>query len=293
MSGAGERTSSRRAVLGGLAAVVGAGSALSGCSGAGASGRATSSTTAVPRPEAPSAPTPSTTSSPAPTQPDPSTPTPSAAAPSAAAPSATVPGPGPDITAGPADVPALSLTFHGAGDPAITRDVIAELAAAGARVTVMAIGTWLAEDPGTAKALLDAGHELGNHTWSHPTLPRLAPGAIADEITRGAAELKTLTGTQGRWFRPSGTQHSDDAIRAAATAAGYGACLSYDVDPMDYADPGAALIEQRLLSAAVPGAIVSLHLGHAGTRDALPAVLDGLRGRGLSAVSVSRLLGVA
>lgn len=283
MSGAGERTSSRRAVLGGLVglAASASASALAGCSDAGPDRTTTSSTTAVPRPDAPSAPT------------SPTSPPPSSTPPAAPTPSATVPGPGPDITAGPTDVPALSLTFHGAGDPAITRDVIAELASASATITVMAVGTWLAEDPATARALLDAGHELGNHTWSHPTLPRLSPGAIADEITRGAAELRTLTGSQGRWFRPSGTQHSDDAIRAAATAAGYGACLSYDVDPMDYTDPGAAAIEQRLLAAAAPGAVVSLHLGHAGTRDALPAVLDGLRQRGLAAVSVSRLLGVA
>ena len=291
MSGAGGaagRQRSRRSVLAGLAAVAGTGAAaLAGCSDPAPDARATatSSTTAVPRPEAPT----SSSTAPPPSSTAPSSTTPAPPAP----PSATVPGPGPDITAGPADVPALSLTFHGAGDPAITRDVIAELAGAGARVTVMAVGTWLAEDPEMATALLDAGHELGNHTWSHPTLPRLAPSAVADEITRGAAELRTLTGSQGRWFRPSGTQHSDDAIRAAATAAGYGACLSYGVDPMDYTDPGAAAIEQRLLAAAAPGAIVSLHLGHAGTRDALPAVLDGLHQRGLSAVSVSRLLGVA
>lgn len=278
MSGASDgRQSSRRSVLTGLAGLAAAGTAaLAGCGAPAPDERATSSTTAVPRPSAPTDPS--------------SSPPPTTAAPR---PSATVPGPGPDITAGPTDVPALSLTFHGAGDPAITRDVITQLASADARITVMAIGTWLAEDPETAKALLDAGHELGNHTWSHPTLPRLAPGAIADEIARGAAELKTLTGSQGRWFRPSGTQYSDPAIREAATAAGYGACLSYDVDPMDYTDPGAAAIEQRLLSAAAPGAIVSLHLGHAGTRDAMPAVLDGLRQKGLAAVSVSRLLGVA
>lgn len=277
MSGAGAQ-SSRRSVLTGLAGLAAAGTAaLAGCSAPAPDARATSSTTAVPRPSAPTDPS----SSPPPT---------TTAAPE---PSATVPGPGPDITKGPTDVPALALTFHGAGDPAITRDVITELASANARITVMAIGTWLQEDPAMAKALLDAGHELGNHTWSHPTLPDLSPGAIADEITRGAAELKTLTGSQGRWFRPSGTQYSDPAIRDAATAAGYGACLSFDVDPLDYTDPGASAIEQRLLAAAVPGAIVSLHLGHAGTRDALPAVLDGLRQKGLAAVTVSRLLKVA
>lgn len=264
------RPATRRAVLASLAG--GAAAALAGCS-------------SPPTPDAP-APSGRATSSPVPSSTATSSATPSAT------PSATVPGPGPDIDRGPDTRPAVALTFHGAGDPAITQDVVRELAAAGALVTVMAVGTWLAEDPGTAKLLLDAGHELGNHTWSHRTMPRLDPAAVQAEVQRGADVLRALTGSPGRWFRPSGTPASTPVIRAAAAAAGYGACLLYDVDPLDYTDPGPTSIEQALLGAVRNGSIVSLHLGHAGTRDALPAVLDGLRSRGLAAVTVSQLLGV-
>lgn len=199
---------------------------------------------------------------------------------------------GADITAGPATSTGVALTFHGAGDPKITQDVVRELASAGALITVMAIGTWLAEDPQMAKLLLDHGHELGNHTWSHRDMPSLSAADTTAEVQRAAAELKALTGSPGRWFRPSATSASTPQIRAAATAAGYGACLMYDVDPMDNRDPGSAAITSRLLGAVRPGSIVSLHLGHAGTRDALPAVLDGLRQKGLQAVTASQLLGV-
>lgn len=186
----------------------------------------------------------------------------------------------------------MALTFHGAGDPAITRDVVREFASAGAAMTVMAIGTWLAEDPATAKLLLDGGHELGNHTWSHPSMSRLGARAAQVEVARAAEELRALTGSPGRWFRPSGTARSTPTIQTAAAAAGYGACLLYDVDPLDYTDPGAASVEDALLGKVQNGSIVSLHLGHAGTRDALPAVLDGLRQRGLAVVTVSQLLGI-
>lgn len=205
----------------------------------------------------------------------------------------TVPPPGPDIDHGPRTTPAVALTFHGAGEEAITRDVVREFAAANARMTVMAIGTWLAEDPATAKLLLDGGHELGNHTWSHPTMPRLSAAAAQVEVQRGADELRALTGSPGRWFRPSGTARSTPTIQAAAAAAGYGACLLYDVDPLDYTDPGAVSVEDALLGAVQNGSIVSLHLGHPGTRDALPAILDGLRQRRLEVVTVSQLLGVS
>jgi hypothetical protein len=140
---------------------------------------------------------------------------------------------GPDITHGPAGAGQVALTFHGAGDPVLLQRMLATFAEAGARMTVMAIGQWLAGEPRMARSILDGGHELGNHTWSHQTMPRLDAARARDEVDRAAAELRRLTGSPGRWFRPSGTPHSTPVIRAAAVAAGYGACLAYDVDPMD------------------------------------------------------------
>ena len=198
---------------------------------------------------------------------------------------------GPDITHGPRIGSAVALTFHGAGDGAILRRMLAILAAADAHVTVLAIGQWLAAEPALAKLILDAGHDLGNHTWSHQTMPRLPVARIAPEIDRAAAELRTLTGSAGHWFRPSGTPVSTPAIRAAAVRAGYGACLGYDVDPLDYTDPGAAAIERNVAAAVRPGSIVSLHLGHQETLAAMPHILDTLKAKGLRAVTATTLLG--
>ena len=100
------------------------------------------------------------------------------------------------------------------------------------------------------------------------------------------------TRTEGRWFRPSGTAHSTATIRAAALAAGYGACLSFDVDPLDYTDPGAASIVRNFTADVRPGSIVSLHLGHQGTLAAIPAILSHLQQQGLAAVTVSHLLNI-
>jgi len=67
--------------------------------------------------------------------------------------------------------------------------------------------------------------------------------------------------------------------------------IGFDVDPLDYRDPGTAAVVQRTLAALHPGAIISLHFGHPGTVAALPAVLGGLRDRGLEPVTLSGLLG--
>ena len=198
-----------------------------------------------------------------------------------------------DLLHGPRDVPAVALTFHGAGDPALATQLIAALASAGAHATVLAVGTWLQLNPSLAEAVLRGGNELGNHTWSHRPMRRLGPAACGQEVDRAAALLTRLTGSSGRWFRPSGTPRSTPTIRAAATAAGYGRCLAYDVDPMDYTDPGSASVSRRVLAAVGPGSIVSLHLGHPGTIAALPAILAGLAQRGLAPVTVSALVGAA
>jgi peptidoglycan/xylan/chitin deacetylase (PgdA/CDA1 family) len=141
-----------------------------------------------------------------------------------------------------------------------------------------------------AKRILGGGHELGNHTYRHLTMPPLTEVVDESEITRCAAVLRRLTGATGRWFRPSGTVHATPAILEAAGRAGYTTSLSYDVDPADYADPGAAAITSRVLAAVRAGSIVSLHLGRLGTVQAMPAILDGLRSRGLAAQTMSDLM---
>jgi peptidoglycan/xylan/chitin deacetylase (PgdA/CDA1 family) len=80
-------------------------------------------------------------------------------------------------------------------------------------------------------------------------------------------------------------------IRAAAAQAGYAQCLSYDVDSLDWTDPGPDAIVRAVLDRAKGGSIVSLHLGHSGTVAALPRLLDGLRQKRLTATTVGELVG--
>ena len=197
--------------------------------------------------------------------------------------------PGDDIRQGSSSVPAVALTFHGAGDPALTHRALQILSDHGAHVTVFAVGTWLSDHPELGRAIVAAGHDLGNHTWSHQTLPRLSAAAATVEIEKGAKAVAAIDGSSPYLFRPSGTPTSTPTIRAAARASGYARCISFDVDPADYQDPGSAAVAARTLDAVRAGSIVSLHLGHPGTIEALPTILAGLASRGLHAVTMTRL----
>lgn len=182
----------------------------------------------------------------------------------------------------------VALTFHGAGDLGLARTILTTLADRGAAVTVLAIGTWLAQDPDAAKLVTDHGHELGNHTWSHPTLTGMTTAAVRSEIERCRDQIAALTGGPGAFFRPSAAQHATPEVLRLAGAAGYATVLSYDVDSRDFTDPGATAI-RGAVAAATAGSVVSMHLGHPGTLAALPGLLDDLAARGLTPVTASAL----
>jgi peptidoglycan/xylan/chitin deacetylase (PgdA/CDA1 family) len=195
-----------------------------------------------------------------------------------------------EIRHGPRDGTGVALTFHGSGDPALTERALTVLRRERAHVTVLAVGTWLAANPALAQRITADGHDLGNHTYTHPVLPDLDGDAARTEIERCRDLLRTLTGSPGRWFRPSGTPRATPLILRVAAAAGYPVCLAYDVDPLDYADPGAGAVRERVATVVRPGSIVSLHLYREGTVEALPGILADLRGRGLVPVTVSDLV---
>ncbi|MFI0722979.1 polysaccharide deacetylase family protein [Streptomyces sp. NPDC021224] len=194
------------------------------------------------------------------------------------------------IEHGPRTRPQLALTFHGQGTPAEAEAVLAAAEKGGARVTVLAVGTWLDAYPQLAARVLSGGHELGNHTQTHGDIGAMDEAAASAEITQCAARLRRLTGSQGRWFRPSQARLTTPRVVALAQRAGYPHLLAYDVDTLDYTDPGPAAVRAAVAEQAGPGSVVSLHFGHAGTVAALPGILDDLRRRGLRAVTTSELL---
>jgi peptidoglycan/xylan/chitin deacetylase (PgdA/CDA1 family) len=168
--------------------------------------------------------------------------------------------------------------------------LLTEAERAGARLTVFAVGTWLGQYPQIAERILRGRHDLGNHTMHHLDITAMdASGAYA-EITGCAQRLRSLTGSIGRWFRPSQAQYSTPLIEQEARRAGYQTCVSYDVDSLDYTDPGPDAIVSAVLRSTRPGSIVSMHLGHSGTVTALPLILNGLASRGLRPVTLTDLL---
>ncbi|MFE9451266.1 polysaccharide deacetylase family protein [Streptomyces sp. NPDC006739] len=257
-------TTNRRGVLRAGAGLVAGGALAAGCG----------DTTGAPHPSATSA-----------------SPTPShAAAPRAAPAPRAFPGQPAQITHGPRNHPRVALTFHGQGDPAIAHSLLGEAEKRGARLTVLAVGTWLDQHPDIARRILDGGHDLGNHTQRHISVNAMSEAGARAEITDCADRLKRLTGSIGTWFRPSRSPTASPLVARLARAAGYPHVLSYDVDSLDYTRPGAAAVTRKVLAEVRSGSVVSLHFGYPDTVAALPEVLHELDRRGLHAVTTTELL---
>lgn len=215
---------------------------------------------------------------------------PPATTPTSASPSAS-PEPLPrQITHGPRAGTSVALTFHGQGDPALATRLLATAEQHGAHVTVLAVGTWLDAHPAMARRVLDGGHDLGNHTQRHISINAMAEADARKEITDCADRLKRLTGSVGRWFRPSRAATATPLVVRLAAESGYPHVLSYDVDSLDYTEPGASAITRKVLAEVRGGSVVSMHFGYPDTVAALPAVLQELHRRGLRAVTTTELL---
>ncbi|MEU4026954.1 polysaccharide deacetylase family protein [Streptomyces anulatus] len=218
--------------------------------------------------------------------------TPAPAAPRAAAPAPhRFPGLPFRIAHGPRDRPRVALTFDGRGAPDLARAALARCEQAGARVTVLAVGTWLAEHPGLARRILDGGHEIGNHTEHHVDLATLDEHTAYEEIAACARRLRRLTGSIGTWFRPSPTAYASPLLQRLAQRAGYPHVLGCDVESLDHAATRVAAVTRKVAGELRNGSVVELSLGRPVTVDALPLLLAEIGRRGLHAVTATELLG--
>jgi peptidoglycan/xylan/chitin deacetylase (PgdA/CDA1 family) len=180
----------------------------------------------------------------------------------------------PDISHGSRTSKKIALTFHGAGSTAYANSLLDIFASTSTPVTVFAIGSWIKANPTLAKKIVDGGHDIGNHTMNHYQMKTLNAAKVKSEIAGCAAELKTLVGNHGAFFRPSGTQYSTPLIRQTALK-----------------DPGKTAVIKNVMSNIKGGSIVSLHFGHKNTVEALPTLITELHNSGYTPVTLTQLLG--
>jgi peptidoglycan/xylan/chitin deacetylase (PgdA/CDA1 family) len=182
---------------------------------------------------------------------------------------------------------AIALTIDDGPHPVWTPQILRLLDRHHVPALFCMIGNQVLGHEPVARTVTRAGHQLANHTWSHPTLLARKPAAVVrKEIARAQEKIHDTTGYAPRLFRSPGGDWSPTVMREAANAGLVP--LDWSDDPRDWARPGVPAIERRLL-AARPGQILLCHDGggdRSQTYHALSTVIPALKARGLRFVAL-------
>lgn len=182
----------------------------------------------------------------------------------------------------------ISLGINCAWDDAQLDQWLQILQQHDATATFFVVGDWCEKYPEALKKISDAGHEIGNHSDTHPDMTKLSDDQIREELKGASQKIQTITGKTPTLFRaPSGAYN--DAVINTAEKLGY-TCIQWNVDSIDWKGPTAEQIQERVLQKLKPGSITLFHLGKQNSLDALDGILTQAQEQGYSFVPVSQLI---
>jgi peptidoglycan/xylan/chitin deacetylase (PgdA/CDA1 family) len=190
------------------------------------------------------------------------------------------------------DGPYIAMTFDDGPSATLTPKLLDLLAAHHIKATFFVIGENVAEHPEIVARAAREGHEIGNHSWSHPNFAKMSEERVRQQLWRTDTAIQNATGTRSSLMRPPYGSITAREKRWIHDEFGYDIIL-WDVDPYDWKRPGPAVVRNRILKETQPGSIVLSHDIHPGTIEAMPSTLDALAAKGFKFVTVSELIRLA
>ena len=186
--------------------------------------------------------------------------------------------------------PKVALTFDAAWGNEDTAQILEILKKHDVHVTFFMTGGWVESYPDDVRAILAAGHDLGNHSENHKNMSRLSDGEKKDELMKVHEKVRELTGYEMFLFRPPYGDY-DNAVVNVAKDCGY-YTIQWDVDSLDWKDYGVDSIiktvtEHKHLG---NGSIILCHNGAKFTAQALDMLIAKLKNDGYTFVPVSELI---
>ncbi len=188
----------------------------------------------------------------------------------------------------------VAFTFDDGPHPVYTPQLLDIFRDARGNATFFMIGQQIDAHPATA-AVHAAGHELGNHTWTHPRLTQLAPAAARAELVQTDACIQRITGAPVGTFRPPFLD-VNDAILALAAELGYWSIGAVNLGTRDWEQPGIAHIVEQTRKSVGSGSILVFHDGFGDRSQTVAAVrilVAELAAQDYRFVTVSELLALA
>lgn len=181
----------------------------------------------------------------------------------------------------------IALTFDDGPSSATTPRLLDILQQRGVRATFFVLGTLAERNPDIIRREAAEGHEVASHTPYHNQLTNLTHAQVRAEAVEMDRIFTEILGTVPPFTRPPYGAHNE-VVRDAL----HQPLITWSIDPRDWADRNAAVVCNRVVSAAFDGAIILVHDIHATTVDAVPCIVDNLRAQGYEFLTVSELAAV-
>ena len=199
---------------------------------------------------------------------------------------------------GAGDAHEVALTFDDGPDPEWTPKILDILKAAKVKAAFFLVGVNAERYPNLVRRIVDEGHEIGNHTYYHPNLALCWPEHVRLELNATQLLIQTLTGRGTTLFRPPYAADTQPARLADLMPLQIAQDQNYlvvleNIDPQDWAKPGADVILQRIKQQRHDGNIILLHDAggdRSQTVEALPRIIEYLQARNDTIVPLSKLL---
>lgn len=178
----------------------------------------------------------------------------------------------------------IALTFDDGPSAATTPRLLDILQGRGVKATFFVLGNLAERNPGIIQREAAEGHEVASHTPYHNQLTNLTYAQVRAEAVEMDRIFTEILGTVPPFTRPPYGAHNE-VVRDAL----HQPLITWSIDPRDWADRNAAVVCNRVISAAFDGAIILVHDIHATTVDAVPCIIDNLRAQGYEFLTVSEL----
>ncbi len=188
--------------------------------------------------------------------------------------------------------PYIALTFDDGPSATLTPKLLDLLAAHRMKATFFVVGQNAADHPDILRRAVREGHEIANHSWSHPNLGKISDDAVRREVQKTDDAIFAAIGKHSTLLRPPYGSITARQKRWLHDDLGY-RIIIWDVDPLDWKRPGPTVVCNRILKETRPGSIVLAHDIHPPTLEAMPATFDQLDRKGFKSVTVTELLAMA
>ena len=182
----------------------------------------------------------------------------------------------------------LSISFDASWGADKTLSILDILDEHGVKTTFFLVGGWVDKYPDMVKEIAARGHEIGNHSDTHPHMSQLSESAIKDELRIMSDKVEKLTGVRPTLFRPPYGDYNNRVIEVAR-AEGY-ECVQWSIDSLDWKDRGTEDIIKQCTYRVDNGDIVLFHNDSNDIVNALPTVIKHYQGLGYTIIPVSELL---